>query len=55
MTTVEGTVLGASFDNHQAVLTILKDDGSVTELLIKPDMVVLPDECFLDISELPVN
>lgn len=41
--TIPGTIIGGHIDRHAAVFTVL-DNGVITELVITPDVLVLPDE-----------
>jgi hypothetical protein len=45
--TINATILGGHYDHHGCTLTLMDDDGHVSELVLTPDMAVLPDEALL--------
>jgi len=45
--TINATILGGHYDHSGCTLTLMDDDGQVSELVLTPDLAVLPDEALL--------
>jgi len=45
--TIDATILGGHYDHSGCTLTLMDDDGQVSELVLTLDMTVLPDEAML--------
>jgi hypothetical protein len=48
--TINATILGGHYDHSGCTLILMDDDGQVSEMVLIPDMAVLPDEALIQPS-----